>query len=326
LFSSHHGGVAASEFAFTHACCLLENGVRKFLFVLALCLGVSSLASAAEMTLVLADGSSVTGEIMKSDDSGVMVRTGSELYTNLSWARFSQEALKQLATNAKVKPAFIEPFIEPEPSQRKNEKIEIKINPVTRLELPVNPSLVGGLLKSSVGLFILLVIYAANLFAAYEISIVKARSGAQVIGLSAILPIIGPIIFLIMPMKSEAPPAAVVAEPAFAGAAEHAPKEEALVAEASWKKEEKKVESQIFARGKFTFNKRFLETKFAGFVGEPGGEALKFNMTAKTGAGHLTVERIAQIGAAEIIFETPNGQVTVPFADIQEITLNPKTF
>ncbi len=316
--------MAASEFAFTHACCLLENGVRKFLFVLAICLGFRSLAPAAEMNLTLADGSSVTGEIMKSDDSGVMLRTGSELYTNLPWARFSQEALKQLATNAKVKPAFVEPFIEPEPSQRKSEKVEIKINPVNRLELPLNPSLLGGLLKSPVGLFILLVIYAANLFAAYEISIVKARSGAQVIGLSAILPILGPIIFLTMPMKSEAPPEEVLTEAVFTGDAEHPVKEESLVADASWKKQEKKVEPQIFARGKFTFNKRFLETKFAGFVGEPGGEALKFNMSAKTNAAQFAVERIAQIGAAEIIFETPNGQVTVPFTDLQEITLNPK--
>jgi len=39
----------------------------------------------------------------------------------------------------------------------------------------------------------------------------------------------------------------------------------------------------------------------------------------------LTVERIAQVGVTEIIFETPRGQVTVPMTDIQEIKLNPKT-
>ena len=316
--------LAPSEFAFASARCLLENGVRKILFVLAICLGFISLAPAAEMNLSLADGSAVVGEIMKSDDGGVMARTGSEIYTNIPWARFSQEALKQLATNPKVKPASVEPFIESESSQRTNSKAEITINPVVRPELPSNPSLMGGLFKSPVGLFILFVIYLANLFAAYEISVIKARSGLQVIGVAALLPIIGPVIFLIMPMKVDAPPEAVVVETS-AATAGNQPKEETIVAEASWKQEEKKVEPQIFARGKFTFNKRFLETKFAGFVGEPGGEALKFNMSAKTGAGQFAVERIAQIGAAEIIFETPNGQVTVPFADIQEITLNPKT-
>jgi hypothetical protein len=169
-----------------------------------------------------------------------------------------------------------------------------------------------------------LVIYLANLFAAYEISIIKARPEIQVIGLSAILPIIGPIIFLILPLKSDAPPAATVAEATPKGEAAPSANAEAVVAEASWKNDEKKAELQIFARGKFTFNKRFLETKFAGFLGEPGGDALKFNMTAKSSAGQFAVERIAQIGAAEIIFETPHGQVTVPFTDIQEIILNPK--
>ena len=188
--------LAPSEFAFASARCLLENGVRKILFVLAICLGFISLAPAAEMNLSLADGSAVVGEIMKSDDGGVMARTGSEIYTNIPWARFSQEALKQLATNPKVKPASVEPFIEPEPSQRTNSKAEITINPVVRPELPSNPSLMGGLFKSPVGLFILFVIYLANLFAAYEISVIKARSGLQVIGVAALLPIIGPVISL----------------------------------------------------------------------------------------------------------------------------------
>jgi len=312
-----------SEFAFASAPCLLENGVRKIFFVLAICFSFSSLAPASEMNLQLVDGSMVVGETMKFDDNGIMLRIAAETYTNLPWARFSQEALKQLSANPKIK-LLVEPFIEPEPSQHTSNKAEITVNPVVRPELPANPSIISGLLKSPVGLFILFVIYLANLFAAYEISIIKARAGIQVIGVAALLPIIGPIIFLFLPMKTEAPPEEVIVE-APAASTDHSPKEETIVAEAFWKQEEKKVEPQVFARGKFTFNKRFLETKFAGFVGEPKGDALKFSMTAKTSAGNFAVEQISQVGAAEIIFETPNGQVTVPFADIQEITLNPKT-
>jgi len=36
------------------------------------------------------------------------------------------------------------------------------------------------------------------------------------------------------------------------------------------------------------------------------------------------VEYIAQIGLNEMILETPNGQVTVPFGDILEIKLVPR--
>jgi len=39
----------------------------------------------------------------------------------------------------------------------------------------------------------------------------------------------------------------------------------------------------------------------------------------------LSVERIAQIAQNDLILETPQGQVSVPFADIQEIKLNPRT-
>jgi hypothetical protein len=89
--------------------------------------------------------------------------------------------------------------------------------------------------------------------------------------------------------------------------------------------EEKKPQPQVFSRGKFTFNKRFIETKFAGFIGEPKGDAKTFTMEIKTLKETIAVECIKQVGATEAILETPNGQVTVPFADIQEIKLNPKT-
>ena len=271
----------------------------------------------------------MTGELLKHDDNGLQVRVG-ETYTNIAWARLAQEALKQLANDPKIKPQ-VEPFIEPEVSQR-TPKAEIKINPVTRLERPENSSILGGLLGSSVGKFIFFVLFLANLYAAYEISIVKARPAAQVVGLSALLPIIGPVIFLILPMLEKTVIEETVDMPAPAGtqgaAAQAAAANPGIeIGEASWKKpEEKKTEAQVFARGKFTFNKRFVETKFAGFVGgEPKGDALKFWMEVKTGAAHFAVQHIAQVGTAEAIFETANGQVTVPFADILEIKLNPKT-
>ncbi len=62
--------------------------------------------------------------------------------------------------------------------------------------VPKHPSIFGGLLRSSVGWFILLVIYAANLYAAYEIAVVRGRPAGVVIGLSAVLPLIGPVFFL----------------------------------------------------------------------------------------------------------------------------------
>lgn len=304
--------------------------MRKILFIFSLWLGVVALAQGAD-TYPLADGGAVTGDIVKFDDSGIMIHTPEEVYTNVPWGRFSQDALKQLSANAKIK-GFVEPFVAPDESQRPA-KAEVKINSVMRMDRP-EPSLFGGLLKSGLGMFILLLVYVANLYAAFEISIVKARAPVQVMGLAAILPIIGPVIFLILPMPPARPVEEEISETAAApGAAVPGKKmqEQIQIGDASWKtgggdEREKKPEAQIYARGKFTFNKRFIETRFAAFIGAADGEqAKKFGMELRTMKEQLTVERIAQVGATELILETPRGQITVPMADIQEIKLNPKT-
>lgn len=303
--------------------------MRNLFFIFSLWLGLAALAADAE-TLTLTDGESLSGDIIKVDDNGLMLSMAGDVYTNLPWGRFSQDSLKQLAQNSKLnakKPtvaSLVEPFIEPTESQRLP-KPEIKVDKVTRMKRPANPSVLGGLVTSPLGLFILLVLYAANLYAGFEVAVVRARPIAQVVGVSALLPVIGPILFLSLPVKVEALPEEVAAVD---GAAPGA-KPEIQITEASWKQpeEEKKPQPQIFARGKFTFNKRFLETKFAGFAGvTPAGDAKNFTMEVKTFKESFAVERIAQIGATDVIFETAQrGQVTVPFGDIQEIKLNPIT-
>jgi len=283
---------------------------------------MAMLGSTAAATLTMTDGSTLSGDIVKFDDNGLLLRSTGDTYTNLQWGQFSQETLKQLSANLKIKP-LVEVFIEPEAMQRPA-RPETNVNPVRRMELPENPSVIGGFLKSPVGLFMLLVLYVANLYAAFEVSLIRARPALVVMGLSALLPIIGPIVFLALPMPATASPEdAEEAGAAGAGTAGGLPEIE--IAEASWNQSAaKKPEAQVFTRGKFTFNKRFLETKFAGFVGVPAGDALKFSMEVRTTTAYFAVERLAQVGAADVIFETPNGQVTVALTDIQEIKLNPR--
>lgn len=297
--------------------------MRKILFIFSLWLGLVCPVPATE-TLTLTDGSSVTGDIIKYDDNGMMLRDAADNYVTLPWAKFSQDALKQLVKNPKVKP-FVEVFIEPDQSLRPP-KPEIKVTDVNeiRLERPAHPSIFGGLVSSSLGWFILLLIYAANLYAAFEVSVIRARPAEQVMGLAAVLPIIGPIIFLMMPIKIEAPPVEdAVDETAPASVIALPP--EAKAAEEAVKVEEQKPQIQVFARGKFTFNKRFVETKFAGYVGAPKGDALKFTMELKAAQGHFNIVRIMQVAATDVTLETAErGSVKVPLADILEIKLTPK--
>ena len=85
--------------------------MSKILFLSILSLFVAWKAAAAE-SLTMVDGAAFTGDIIKFDDNGLLLRAN-ETYTNLSWGRFSQDSLKQLSSNPKIRP-YVEVFIEPE--------------------------------------------------------------------------------------------------------------------------------------------------------------------------------------------------------------------
>jgi hypothetical protein len=291
------------------------------------------LVAAAAESYPLTDDTTLTGDIVTFNDSGITFRLSNDSYTNVMWTKFSQDGLKQLAKNPKIKP-LVDPFIEV-PASARPKKAEIKIQPVTRLELPPNQSLVGAMFSSSVGLFVLFVIYAANLYAGFEIAVVRMKPIALVMGVAAVLPIAGPIIFLSLPVKKEAPPetpeATVEAQPFSiprqVTAAPAAPGG-MHIAETSMQKPAH-PEPQVFQRGQFTFNRRFFETKFSNFFGMTRREADRdMVLTVKAASGLYVVQRISRIAANDVHLEVVHGaarqEIMVPFADIQEIHLKHK--
>jgi hypothetical protein len=309
--------------------------VRK-LFWTILGLGLCGWFAAARAdTFQLTDGTSLSGDIVLFNEAGITLRTPSDSYTNVVWPMFSQDTLKQLAQNPKIKP-LAGPFIEIPPARAK--KAEIQINEVSGLALPPQQSLLAALLSSSVGLVALLLIYAANLYAAFEIAIVRARPIGLVMGVAAVLPILGPVIFLSLPIRVDAGPAEAQAqaEPqSFSVPGAAAPVAESIaaggihVAAAPGAKAAAHPEAQIFQRGQFMFNRRFFETKFSGFFGvirRPADKDLV--LVVKTARATLIVQRITRIAANEAHFEVVQGggrqEVMVPFADIQEIQLKHK--
>jgi hypothetical protein len=280
----------------------------------------------------LADGTALVGDIVSFDDIGVKFRMGDGSYSDrVAWTKFSQDGLKTLANNPKIKP-LVEPFIEIPPSERP-QKPEVKVQEVTRLAVPPGQSLLGALFSSSVGLFALMLVYAANLYAGFEIAVVRARPKGLVMGVAAVLPILGPIIFLLMPVQMEAIPveASTEADPAtFAVPGQPTTLGEMQVtAGAFHPPADSPAAGQIFQRGQFTFNRRFFETKFSGFFGVVRHGADKdMVLFVKTGGGKYQVERITRITASDVHLEVTLGEVRqevmVPFADIQEIQLKPK--
>jgi hypothetical protein len=249
----------------------------------------------------------------------------------VSWTKFSQDGLKQLANNAKIK-LLVDPFIDSERPVRPAVEIK-KDEDIKRLSLPPGQSLFDALFSSSVGLFALMLIYAANIYAGFEIATIRARSKALVMGVAAVLPILGPIIFLSMPTTMSAVPTEVPpeGEPAtFAVPGEATlPAEIHVTAGAFHPPVVSPVAGQTFQRGQFTFNRRFFETKVSSFfsVVRQGADN-DMLLLVKTGREQYQVERITRIAASDVHLEVLLGEVRqevmVPFTDIQEIQLKPK--
>ena len=287
-------------------------------------------------TFPLTDGTSVTGDVISYNDNGVVFRVEVDKYSDrVPWTKFSQDALKQLSKNPKIK-LLADPFVETPPVER-TKKTEVKVHEVSRLELPPKQSLFGALFSSSVGLVVLLLIYAANIFAGYEIAVVRSRPIALVMGVAVVLPILGPIVFLAMPVRVESPKTAApqpeAAPHTFAVPSAAQPVAAGIhIVEGSWQKESPAAEPgapQIFQRGQFTFNRRFFETKFSGFFAMIRRESEKnLMLTVKTGRALFVVERITRIATNEMHVEVAQGaakqEVTVPFAEIVEVQLKPK--
>ncbi len=301
------------------------------ILTLGLCGGFAAVIRAD--TFQLTDGTSVSGDIVLFNEAGITMRMTSGSYTNLVWPKLSQDSLKQLAQNPKIKP-LAEAFIETPPPPPKN--TEMPIQDASRLALPPKESLFAALLSSSVGFVALLLIYAANVYAGYEIAIVRGRPIGLVMGVSAVLPILGPIIFLCLPEPREPAPAEEPSQmeqhsftvpggaPAAGGPATGGIQVAGVAARVPGH-----PEAQVFQRGQFMFNRRFFETKFAGFfsvIRRPAERDLV--LVIKAGRTNLVAQRITRIATNEAYFEVVQGgarqEVMVPFADIQEIQLKHK--
>jgi hypothetical protein len=287
----------------------------------------------------LTDGTSITGDVISYNDNGIVFRLSEDQYSQrVPWTKFSQDALKLLANNPKVRP-LAEPFIETPPPSREK-KGEIKVHEVLRLALPPKQSLFSALVASSVGLIMLLLIYVANIYAAYEIAACRAQPIALVMGVAVVLPVLGPVIFLALP-KRAAPVQPAAQQPAAAAhtfavggaAAPAAPATSGIhIVEASWHGAAPAAapsDVQVFQRGQFTFNRRFFETKFAGYFAVIRREAEKnMVLTVKTGRAQHVVERITRISTNEMHVEVGlsavKQEVMVPFAEIIEVQLKPK--
>ncbi len=296
------------------------------------------------ITFEYVDGTKIEGEIVQGKPELLKIRVDGNKYEDIAWEKLSQATLKQLAADPKLKlDIFIQPYIEVTEDE-KIKKTEVEIKPVPRLERPVKGSLLGAMFGSSVGLVVMLLLYAANIYAGYEVATVRAYPVAMVCGIAAVAPVIGPVVFLCLPTKLKSSeklehavePAAAMADssplapdvppgaPATAPGGLHLSHAETPAASAP-----AQAPAQVFKRGQFTFNRRFIETKFAGFFGMVRHGADKdMVLSIKSARGEYIATRISRIAANDMHVDVHRAgasqEVQIPFLEIQEIQIKHK--
>lgn len=280
------------------------------------------------MTFKLVDGAIISGRPIAAKDQGLQVALDTGGYTNLHWGRLSQETLHQLEDNKSVAylSTFAEIFIDPPATTRQGAKTKsILIKPVPRLDRPSG----GSLLASPVMLVLLLILYAANIYAGYEIAVFRQQPPALVCVVAAFAPLLGPAIFIAMPTR-QAPQEELVYEPAeappaveeAAAPAEEAPPPPPVNQPAA-------PQAVVYSRGQFTFNRRFFETKFAGFLKMVPGEAERDKVIQiKSARGEYVGQRFSKIEPNEVYLQVRKGNATedvmLPYGEIYEVTIKPK--
>jgi hypothetical protein len=245
---------------------------------------------------------------------------------------------------------FVEPFIEIS-QEEKIKKTEVNLKDFPKLERPPRQSLFGALFSSLLGIFVLLVLYTANIYAGFEVALFRAQPVGLVCGLSAVpfFGLLAPIAFLSMPtrisktaaeIREETAAAQSAAEPLpnnapaaedvnpMRGQAEH-PAGLKLAATEAEQAKPSVPETVTYQRGQFTFNRRFIETKFSSFFSVVRRDADRdMLLVIKTTRGEYSGQRISRIAANDMHLEIHRSgtteEVLIPFQEIQRIQLKHK--
>jgi hypothetical protein len=314
-------------------------------------------ASAGSYTLT--DGTKIEGDPISENENGVVFQTtdGTDL-ERIGWDKLTQDSLRALLARAATarEKALLEPFIEELP-QEKAQRKEIIVKPIQTPDRPTTHLGMTAIFASPVGLTILLILYGANLFAAYEVAIYRRQPLPTVCGLAAIplLGVLSPIIFIAMPARrgsfegreepqtrfhSIPPPAEVMTAPPEEGAGAGSGRRPSLRTQGSGAARQPAGPLAqetapvlpgpiVFRRGDFSFNRRFFETKLAGFFRLVPSEAERdMVIHIKSGRGDFTGRRITRITPSELYLQVFHDNATademIPFVEVLEVQIRHK--
>jgi len=337
------GNTARIFLYFLKFLCYGKRMIRRLALFILIAFGLAGWFSrpARADTFELNDKTVLSGQPLAPNRQGIIIKgEDGAIPERVAWTNFTQSALKKLSQFGPAKP-FVEPYLEPDEAEiARKAKPEITVKPVPRLERPDPRAGIGALFSSSLMLLLVFILYAANIYAGYEVSVFRNYPAGAVCGLAAVLPVIGPVIFLCLPTRI--PPSA-------AELAHQEAEREALVAAGEVPAETAATEQQahlqhaapgapvasahppptVYQRGQTTFNRRFFETKLSGFLRVVPTEAEKDMLVCvRSARGEHAGQRISRVMPNELCLQVHKGgassEVIIPYTEIQEVQIRHK--
>ncbi len=324
----------------------MHKGPLIFLFALLMASAITVHAEKYE----LKNGEIIEGEASTMSPQGIIFRRspvppGKTPFTErVPWNELTQATLKMFLNDPKAK-RYVDLLIELPPEQIQAQ-LEVEIPEMRKPEIVIGDkpspgrqfagaSLMGALFSGG-GLVILGLLYGANLFASYEIGTFRNYPGFMVAGIAAALPFITPIVWLCLPRRvvvevEETEEETEEEQEIAQEQAEHQAAMAAAAAAVAPVVESKPIPpTKYFKRGEFNINRRFIETKFAGFFRAiPNDEDRDLFLVIKSARGEFSGRRILKITNTEMTFQVPKGETAsvdevIPLNDVLEIQVRHK--
>lgn len=292
--------------------------------------------SSSTNEFVMTTGDILKGEIASANEDGLVVRLNIGGFSDrVSWTKFTQESLQQLAKNPQTQ-KFAEPFLDV-PLDLKPKKAPVKKTftpkPVERIELPPAKGDFIAAITAPATMTILALLCLANLFAAYEVALFRGRPVPLVCGVSALLPIVGPLVFLSLPSLHDYGASSEPSRPSAETSAEHgAPPPPggsgALSMNKGGKAAATALQPATYSRNDTNFDRRFFETKFPGYFRMILGDAEKeMVIVIKTVKDEYLGRRFTRITGNEVhiqLARSGNADVGISFSEITQVQLRHK--
>jgi hypothetical protein len=277
------------------------------------------------------------------EESLVITKTNGTFTERIDLVYLSQDTLKYIQQHPEyIKKGYhqyVDPFIElPE---EEIEPPEITVRQPERMERPDGKTTFFSTLTTPIGLLILGAVYLGNLFAAFEIAVFRGRPIPLVCGVSAVLPFIGPILFISMPgIETEstydesyddgvaaAPEAAPESAPAPGAPAAKSGLGLAKGVGAGVGGSGGGLAGSVFTKDDTQFNRSFIETKFSEFFRVVPSPSIKNLVLAfKTVKREFVATRITRISGSDLHLQLQQGskEVSISFGEIVRIEVRNK--